>query len=169
MKKHNFSAGPSILPQYTFEQCSKAVLELDDEQLSLLEISHRSPKFISILEEAKSLFVELLDIPQNYEVLFLQGGASMQFCMVPYNLLKSKAAYLDTGTWAEKAIKESKLFGETTIAASSKDTKYSYIPKELEIPADADYLHITTNNTIYGTQIHHEIESSIPIVADMSS
>ena len=169
MKKHNFSAGPSILPKYTLEECAKAIQELGNTGLSILEISHRSNEFIAILEETEALFRELLEIPSNYDVLFLQGGASLQFYMVPLNLLRSKALYLETGVWAEKAIQEAQKIGKTEIVASSKDKNFSYIPHLFNIDTEADYLHITTNNTIYGTQIHHNIKSPIPIVADMSS
>ncbi len=137
--------------------------------LSVMEISHRSKEFMAIMDETQQLFVELLDIPSGYSVLLLQGGASMQFCMVPYNLLRTKAAYLDTGSWANKAIKEAKLFGEVDVVASSKDTTYSYIPRDYTIPGDADYFHITTNNTIYGTEIKEDMDVPVNLVADMSS
>lgn len=169
MKIHNFSAGPSILSPYTIEKTASGVSNLDNSGLSVMEISHRSKEFMAIMDETQQLFVELLDIPQGYSVLFLQGGASMQFCMVPYNILQDKAAYLDTGSWANKAIKEAKLFGEVDVVASSKDTTYSYIPREYSIPADADYFHITTNNTIYGTEIKEDMDIPVPLVADMSS
>ncbi len=169
MKKHNFNAGPSILPQFTIENTAKAVLDLDGIGLSLMEISHRSKEFVAISTEAEELFKELLNIPDGYKVLFLGGGASTQFCMVPFNLLKTKAAYLNTGAWANKAQKEAKYFGEVVEVASSKDANYTYIPKDYTIPADAQYFHITTNNTIYGTEIRTELDSPIPLVADMSS
>jgi len=169
MKKHNFYAGPSILPQYTIDNTAKALINFADTGLSLMEISHRSKQFIAVVAEAQALFKELLQIPDGYSVLFLGGGASLQFCMVPYNLLAHKAAYLNTGVWAQKAIKEAKWFGQVDIAASSEDKKHTYIPRGFNIPTDADYLHITTNNTIYGTEILHQIESPIPLVADMSS
>jgi phosphoserine aminotransferase len=169
MKKHNFNAGPSILPRIAIENSAKAILDLNGSGLSLLEISHRSKDFQAIIDEAVSLFKELLNIPANYQVLFLGGGASLQFCMVPYNLLKNKAAYLETGVWAKKAIKEAKLFGQVDIVASSSDKNFTYIPKNYSIPADADYFHITTNNTIYGSELHKDIDSPIPLVADMSS
>lgn len=169
MKKHNFSAGPSILSDYTIKKTSEAILDFEGIGLSIMEISHRSKEFIAVMERAQQLFKELLEIPDGYSVLFLQGGASMQFCMVPYNLLANKAAYLDTGAWAAKAIKEAKLFGEVDVVASSKEAIYSYIPKDYKIPADADYFHITTNNTIYGTEIKKDIEAGVPLVADMSS
>ena len=169
MKKHNFSAGPSILPDYTIKECSKAVNELNNIGLSLLEISHRSADFQAVVDEAQSLIKELLNVPEGYEVLFLQGGASTQFCMIPFNLLETKAAYIDTGAWANKAIKEAKLFGDVEVLGSSKETTYNYIPKDYQVPADVDYFHITTNNTIYGTEIHEDYDVNVPLVADMSS
>lgn len=169
MKKLNFYAGPSILSEYTIKNTANAVLDFNGSGLSILEISHRSKEFQAVIDEANALTKELLDIPSGYEVLFLGGGASMQFCMVPFNLLNKKAAYIDTGVWAAKAIKEAKLFGEVDVIASSKDANYTFIPKEYNIPADADYLHITTNNTIYGTELRKDIDSPIPLVADMSS
>jgi phosphoserine aminotransferase len=169
MKKHNFYAGPSILSPYAIENTAKGILELEGTGLSVMEISHRSKDFMAIMDEARKLFVELLDIPEGYSVLFLQGGASLQFCMVPYNLLEKKAAYLDTGSWANKAIKEAKFFGEVDVVASSKETVYNYIPDNYTVPSDADYFHITTNNTIYGTEIKEDMDVNIPLVADMSS
>ena len=169
MKKHNFYAGPSILPPYTIENTAKAVLELDGTELSIMEISHRSKEFIAVIEEAHDLFMELLNIPDGYSVLFLGGGASTQFAMVPINLFIKKAAYLNTGSWASKAIKEAKLFGEVDVVASSEDKNFTYIPKGYQIPEDADYFHITTNNTIFGTEIREDIDSPVPLVADMSS
>jgi len=169
MKKHNFNAGPSILPRIAVENSAKAILELEGVGMGIMEISHRSKEFQAIIDETVALFKELLKIPEGYHVLFLGGGASMQFCMVPFNLLKEKAAYLETGVWAQKAIKEAKLFGEVNIIASSADKNFSYIPKGFTIPADADYFHITTNNTIYGTEIHEDFTSPVPMVADMSS
>ncbi len=169
MKKHNFYAGPSILSKYTIEETAKGVLDLDGIGLSVMEISHRSKEFDAIIKEAQQLFKDLLQIPEGCHVLFLQGGASLQFCMVPYNLLQNKAAYLDTGSWASKAVKEGKFFGEVEVVASSKDRNYSYIPKEWQVPGDADYFHITTNNTIYGTEIKEDLDVSVPVVADMSS
>ena len=169
MKKHNFSAGPSILSPYTIKNTAEGILDLDNTGLSVMEISHRSKEFMAIMDETQQLFVELLDIPSGYSVLLLQGGASMQFCMVPYNMLKNKAAYLDTGSWANKAVKEAKLFGEVDVVASSKATTYSYIPRDYAIPEDADYFHITTNNTIYGTEIKEDMDSPVNLVADMSS
>lgn len=169
MKKLNFYAGPSILSEFTIKNTANAVLDFNGSGLSILEISHRSKEFQAVIDEANALTKELLDIPSGYEVLFLGGGASMQFCMVPFNLLNKKVAYIDTGVWAAKAIKEAKLFGEVDVIASSKDANYTFIPKEYNIPADADYLHITTNNTIYGTELRKDIDSPIPLVADMSS
>lgn len=169
MKKYNFNAGPSILPREVIEETAKAVLDLNGIGLSLLEISHRSKDFQAVIDEAIALFKELLEIPEGYSVLFLGGGASMQFCMVPYNFLEKKAAYLNTGTWANKAMKEAKNFGDVVEVASSKDKIYSYIPKDYVIPTDADYFHITTNNTIYGTEIRKDIDSPVPLIADMSS
>lgn len=169
MKKHNFNAGPSILPRVAIENTAKAVLDLDGIGLSLIEISHRSKEFQAIIDEAMALMTELLGIPEGYKILFLGGGASMQFCMVPFNLLNKKAAYLETGVWAKKANKEAKLFGEVEIVASSADKNFNYIPKNFNIPADADYFHITTNNTIYGTEIKVDYDSPVTLVADMSS
>ena len=169
MKKHNFYAGPSILPAYTIENTARGILDLDGIGLSVMEISHRSKEFMAIMEEAQSLIRELLEVPQGYHVLFLGGGASMQFCMVPYNLMQKKAAYLNTGSWASKALKEAALFGEAIEVASSKDRNFSYIPKGYELPADADYFHITTNNTIYGTEIREDLDVPMTLVADMSS
>ena len=169
MKKHNFYAGPSILPAYTIENTAKGILDLDGIGLSVMEISHRSKDFMAIMEEAQALIKELLEVPQVYHVLFLGGGASMQFCMVPYNLLQKKAAYLNTGSWASKALKEATFFGEAIEVASSKDKNFSYIPKNYELPADADYFHITTNNTIYGTEIKEDLDVPMTLVADMSS
>ena len=169
MKKHNFYAGPSILSEYTLNNTAAAIKDFAGTGLSILEISHRSKEFTAVIEEAAQLFKELLDVPAGYEVLFLGGGASMQFCMVPFNLLKSKAAYLDTGTWSSKAIKEAKLFGEVDVVASSKEANYTYIPKDYTVPADVDYFHITTNNTIYGTEIRKDPDVNVRLVADMSS
>ena len=169
MKKHNFNAGPSILPQETIENSAKAVLNLNGIGLSLLEISHRTPDFEAVNNEAESLFRELLNVPENYKIIFLGGGASTQFCYIPYNLLEKKAGYINTGVWSKKAIKEAKIFGETVVVASSEDTNFNYIPKGYTIPADLDYLHITTNNTIYGTEFHTDIDCPVNLVADMSS
>jgi phosphoserine aminotransferase len=172
MKKHNFSAGPSILPQEVFKEASQAVLDFNNSGLSILEISHRSKDFVAVMEEARSLALELLGLQgKGYQALFLSGGASMEFLRVPYNLLKQggKAAYLDTGTWAAGAIKEAKAFGETIVVASSKQDNYTYIPKNYTIPADADYFHCTSNNTIFGTQMQSFPETVVPLVCDMSS
>lgn len=169
MKKHNFNAGPSVLPQMTIENTAKAILDFNGTGLSLMEVSHRSKDFQPVMDEAEELFAELLDIPKGYKVLFLGGGASLQFSMLPYNFLEKKAAYLNTGTWANKAMKEAKLFGEAIELATSKPANYNYIPKDYTIPTDADYFHITTNNTIFGTEIRSDIDSPIPLMADMSS
>ena len=169
MKKHNFYAGPSILSQFTIENTAKAVLDFNGSGLSILEISHRSKEFIAVNQEAMSLFKELLDIPTGYTVLFLQGGASMQFAQVPLNFLNKKAAFLDTGVWASKAIQEAKMIGEVEVVSSSKDKNYSYIPTGWKVPSDADYFHITTNNTIYGTELKTDPDVSIPLIADASS
>jgi phosphoserine aminotransferase len=169
MKKHNFYAGPSILPQYTIENTAAAIKEFAGMGLSLMEISHRSKQFVAVMEDAQSLFKELLHIPDGYSVIFVGGGASTQFAMVPFNLMKSKAAYLNTGAWSKKAIKEAQGFGEVIVVGSSEDKNFSYIPKGYTIPEDADYFHITTNNTIYGTEIKEDIESPVPLIADMSS
>ncbi len=169
MKKHNFYAGPSILSEYTIKNTADAVLNFADMGLSLLEISHRSKQFTAVIEEASALVKELLEVPEGYTVLWLGGGASMQFCMVPYNLLNKKAAYLETGTWASNAVKEARLFGEVDVVASSKDANFSYMTSDFVIPADADYFHYTSNNTIYGTEIRKDPDSPVPMVADMSS
>lgn len=169
MKKYNFGAGPSILPQEVMKATSDACVEFQGMGLSLMEISHRTKEFQAVMDEAQALFKELLNIPEEYSVLFLGGGASLEFCMVPYNLLNKKAAYLNTGVWAKKALKEAKLFGEVVEVASSADANYTFIPKGYTIPADADYFHITTNNTIYGTELHEDLDSPVPLVADMSS
>lgn len=169
MKKHNFNAGPSILPRVAIENTAKAILDFNGIGMSILEISHRSKDFQAVIDEAVSLFKEIMNIPEGYHVLFLGGGASLQFCMVPYNMLNKKAAYLETGVWAKKANKEAKLFGEVNIVASSADKNFSYIPKDFQVPADADYFHITTNNTIYGTEIRYDMDSPVNLVADMSS
>ncbi len=170
MKKHNFSAGPSVLPASVMKKASEAVIELDNMGLSLIEISHRSKEFIAIMERARDLALELTGLKEKgYKALFLQGGASMQFLMVAQNLLKSKAGYINTGTWTNKAIKEAKYFGEVVEVASSKDTNFNYIPKGYNISTDLDYLHIATNNTVVGTQFHQIPDSPVPIVADMSS
>ena len=169
MKKHNFNAGPSILPREVIEDTAKAILDFNGSGLSLMEISHRAKDFQPVVDEAEALFKELLNIPEGYSVLFLGGGASMEFCMVPYNFLEKKAAYLNTGVWAKKAMKEAKGFGEVVEVASSAEATYTYIPKDYTIPTDADYFHITTNNTIYGTELKEDLNSPVPMVADMSS
>ena len=169
--KHNFSAGPCILPQEVFQEASASLINFNKLDLSLIEISHRSSDFVAVMEEACSLVKELLNVPNGYSVLFLQGGASMQFLMVAYNLMKKngKAAYLDTGTWSSKAIKEAKLFGDVDVVASSKEDNYNHIPKGFQIPMDANYFHCTSNNTIFGTQIADFPSCQIPMVCDMSS
>ncbi len=170
MKKHNFSAGPCILPQEVFKEASKAILDYNDSGLSIIEISHRSKDFVDVMEEARSLALELLGLEgKGYKALFLQGGASTQFLMAAYNLLESKAGYINTGSWSDKAIKEAKFFGEVVEIASSKDANYNYIPKGYEVPVDLDYIHCTSNNTIFGTQIKDFPISNSPLVCDMSS
>ncbi|MBN2174056.1 MAG: 3-phosphoserine/phosphohydroxythreonine transaminase [Bacteroidales bacterium] len=169
MKKHNFYAGPSILPEFTIKNTAQSVIDFNGTGLSVMEISHRSKEFVAVMDEAQALFKELLNIPDGYSVVFLGGGASLQFAMVPFNLLNKKAAYLNTGEWATKAIKEARLFGEVNVVASSEDKNFSYIPKNYSIPKDSDYFHITTNNTIYGTEIRTDMDSPVPLVADMSS
>jgi len=170
MKKHNFSAGPCVLPQEVFGKASEAILDLDQSGLSILEISHRSKAFADILEEARALTLELLGLKnKGYQALFLQGGASLQFYMSAVNMLEKKGAYLDTGSWSSKAIKEAKLLGEVDVLASSSDKNYNYIPKDYKISNDADYFHCTSNNTIFGTQIKNFPASDIPVICDMSS
>lgn len=170
MKKHNFSAGPCVLPQEVLSKASQAVLELDNSGLSLIEISHRSAAFVEIMEKARNLALELLGLEgKGYKALFLQGGASLEFLMVAYNLLEQKAGYLNTGTWSAKAIKEAALFGEIVEVGSSKDENYNYIPKEYAVPSGLDYLHLTSNNTIFGTQIKKFPKTDVPLVCDMSS
>ncbi|MBI1668886.1 3-phosphoserine/phosphohydroxythreonine transaminase [Capnocytophaga periodontitidis] len=169
MKKHNFSAGPSILAPEVFQKASQALLDFEGTGLSVVEISHRSPEFVRVIERARALALEIAGLDNSYTTLFLQGGASIQFLMVPYNLLETKAAYIDTGTWANKAQKEAALFGNAEVIASSKADGYKYIPKNVTVPTDANYLHITTNNTIYGTEFHSLPQTDIPLVADMSS
>jgi len=169
MKKHNFYAGPSILPKYTIKNTADAIIDFAGTGLSLMEISHRSKEFVAVMDEATALFKELLKIPEGYSVIFLGGGASTQFAMVPFNIMNKKAAYLNTGAWAKKAIKEAKKMGEVDVVASSEDKNFNYIPKDYKIPEDADYFHITTNNTIYGTEIKEDFDCNIPLVADMSS
>lgn len=172
MKKHNFSAGPSILPQEVFEKAAQAVLDFNNSGLSILEISHRSKDFVAVMEEARALVLELLGLEgKGYQVLFLSGGASLEFLRVPYNLMKmhGKAAYLDTGTWAAGAIKEARQFGDTMVIGSSKVDNYTYIPTDYTVPTDVDYFHCTSNNTIFGTQMHSFPQVSVPVVCDMSS
>ena len=170
MKKHNFSAGPAILPQEVIEGAAKAVIELDNIGLSLIEISHRSNEFKAIMEEACFLSLKLLGLEgKGYKAMFLQGGASLQFIMTAYNLLENKAGYINSGTWSTKAIKEAKMLGEVIEVASSKDANFNYIPKGFEVPKDLDYLHLTTNNTIFGTQYKILPDTEVPLVADMSS
>ena len=169
MKKYNFNAGPSMLPREVIENTAKQILDFNGSGLSLMEISHRAKDFQPVVDEAVALIKELLDIPEGYSVIFLGGGDSLQFMQIPANFLIKKAAYLNTGTWAKKALKEAKLFGETVEVASSADANYSFIPKDYQIPADADYFHFTTNNTIYGTEIRKDPDSPVPLIADMSS
>ena len=169
MKKYNFNAGPSMLPREVIEATADACLDFEGSGLSLMEISHRAKNFQPVVDQAVELVKELLDLPAGYSVVFLAGGASTEFCRVPYNFLEKKAAYLNTGTWAKKAMKEAKLFGEVVEVASSAEDNYTYIPKNFTIPADADYLHITTNNTIFGTEMRYDLDSPVPLIADMSS
>ena len=169
MKKYNFNAGPSMLPREVIEATADACLDFEGSGLSLMEISHRAKNFQPVVDKAVELVKELLDLPAGYSVVFLAGGASTEFCRVPYNFLEKKAAYLNTGTWAKKAMKEAKLFGEVVEVASSAEDNYTYIPKNFTIPADADYLHITTNNTIFGTEMRYDLDSPVPLIADMSS
>ena len=170
MKKHNFSAGPCILPTSVLEQASAAILNFNNDNLSLIEISHRSKPFVDVMEKARKLALELLGLEnKGYQALYLQGGASLQFLMVAYNLLEKKAAYLDTGTWANNAIKEAKNFGQVVEVASSKGLNYSYIPKKYIVPTDVDYFHVTSNNTIFGTQMKEFPETNVSLICDMSS
>ena len=159
MKKYNFNAGPSMLPREVIEATAAACLDFEGSGLSLMEISHRAKNFQPVVDKAVDLVKELLDVPEGYAVIFLAGGASTEFCRVPYNFLEKKAAYLNTGTWAKKAMKEAKLFGEVVEVASSADDNYTYIPKNFTIPADADYLHVTSNNTIFGTEMRYDLDS----------
>ncbi len=168
MKKHNFSAGPSILPDFTIDETAKAIYDFAGTGLSLMTVSHRDKEFEKVMADTQQLFKELLDVPAGYSVLFLGGGASLQFAMVPMNLMSRRAFYLNTGVWATKALKEAKLFGEV-VEVSSKDKNFNYVPKGYVVPKDVDYMHITTNNTIYGTEIRYDIDSPVPLVADMSS
>ena len=169
MKKHNFNAGPCVLPKQAIESAIEAIRDFDNTGIGILEISHRTPGWERVMAETEQLWRDLLNIPDDYAVLFLGGGASTQFFEVPANLMKKKAAYLQTGVWAKKGAKEAKFYGEVEIVASSEDKNYTYIPKGYKIPTDADYFHITTNNTIYGTEIHEDIDSPVTLVADMSS
>lgn len=168
MRKHIFNAGPCKLSDRTLENTAKAILEFNNSGQSIMEVSHRGKDFQAVMDNTVELMREILEIPENYSVLFLGGGASMQFCMIPYNFLKTKAFYLDTGTWSTAAIKEAKLWGEV-IELSSKDKGFTFIPKNLNVPADVDYVHITTNNTIRGTEIHEDWTFDAPLIADMSS
>ncbi|MBR4853979.1 MAG: 3-phosphoserine/phosphohydroxythreonine transaminase [Alistipes sp.] len=169
MKKYNFNAGPSILPDVVLEAAAKAIIDFDGTGLSLLSISHRTPEFEAVLAESYALFRELLNIPDNYQIYFVGGGASTQFFHIPANFLGKKAGYVNTGVWTKKAIKEAKYYGEVQIVASSEDKNFSYIPKDFEIPSDLDYLYICANNTIYGTEYKSDIDSPVPLIADMSS
>ena len=167
--KHNFNAGPCVLPKQAIESAINAIRDFDNTGIGILEISHRTPGWERIMAETEQLWRDLLNIPDNYAVIFLGGGASTQFFEVPANFLNKKAAYLQTGVWAKKAVKEAKLYGEVEVVASSEDKNYTYIPKGYKIPADADYFHITTNNTIYGTEIHEDLDCPVNLIADMSS
>ena len=169
MKKHNFYAGPSILPQYTIDKTIEGIRDFAGSGLSVLEISHRSKEFIACMNDTVALVKELLEVPAGYHVIFLGGGASLQFAMVPMNMMVKKSAYLNTGEWANKALKEAKLLGDAVEVASSKDKNYNYIPKKYTVPQDADYFHVTTNNTIFGTELKKDPDVTIPLVADMSS
>jgi phosphoserine aminotransferase len=169
MKKYNFNPGPSILPAITVENTSKAILNFEGTGFSLMEVSHRGKEFEAVVNQSVALMKELLNIPDGYSVIFLGGGASLQFAMIPMNFLNTKAAYVDSGTWANKAIKDAKMVGEVMVVASSKDKNYSFYPKNYTIPTDVDYFHITTNNTIFGTEIHTDITSPVPLIADASS
>lgn len=169
MKKHNFNPGPAILPEVAINETIAAMKDFAGTGLSILEVSHRSKEFEALVNETVGLFKEVMNIPEGYAVILVGGGASTQFFHVPYNLLEKKAAYLVTGEWATRAYKEAKLFGEVEVVASSEDKKFTYIPKGYSIPADADYFHITTNNTIFGTEILYDMDSPVPLVADMSS
>lgn len=170
-KPHNFSAGPGILPEEVLKQASDACINFDNLNLSLLEISHRSKNYEKVIDESHAIIKELFEVGDDYDVMYLGGGASLQFAMVPYNLLTDKgyAAYVNTGVWASKAIKEAKIVGNTKVIASSEDKNFNYIPKGYDIPTDADYLHITSNNTIFGTQLKEFPKTNIPLVCDMSS
>ena len=169
MKKYNFGAGPCILPREVIEKTASAILDFNGIGLSLSEISHRSKDFQPVMDEAMALVKEVLNVPEGYSVLFLGGGASLEFCMIPFNFLVKKAGYLNTGVWAKKAMKEAKLFGEVVEVASSADDNYTYLPKNFDVPTDLDYLHITTNNTIYGTEYHKDLDVPVRMIGDMSS
>jgi phosphoserine aminotransferase len=169
MKKHNFYAGPSILPQYTLDKTIEGIKDFAGSGLSILEISHRSKEFIACMNDSIALVKELLEVPSGYQVIFIGGGASMQFAMVPMNMMEKKSAYLVTGEWASKAFKEARLFGEAVEVASSKDKNFNYIPKNYIVPSDVDYFHVTTNNTIFGTELKKDPDVKVPLIADMSS
>ena len=169
MKKYNFGAGPCILPREVIEKTASAILDFNGIGLSIAEISHRSKDFQPVMDEAIALVKEVLNVPEGYSVLFLGGGASLEFCMIPFNFLVKKAGYLNTGVWAKKAMKEAKLFGEVVEVASSADENFTYIPKNFEVPTDLDYLHVTTNNTIYGTELHKDLDVPVRMIGDMSS
>lgn len=169
MKKHNFSAGPSILPDVAYQNAAKAILDFNGTGLSILSISHRTKDFEDVLNSAQSLMRELLNIPENYHIYFVGGGASTQFFHIPANFLGKKAGYVNTGVWTKKAIKEAKLYGEVEVVATSEDRNFCYIPKGFDIPSDIDYLYICTNNTIYGTEYFEDLDSPVPLIADMSS
>ena len=169
MKKHNFSAGPSILPDVAYQNAAKAIIDFNGTGLSILSISHRTKEFEEVLDSAQKLMRELLSIPENYHIYFVGGGASTQFFHIPANFLGKKAGYVNTGVWTKKAIKEAKLYGEVEIVATSEDRNFCYIPKGFEIPSDLDYLYICTNNTIYGTEYKVDLDSPVPLIADMSS
>jgi len=169
MKKHNFFAGPSILPQYTLDKTIEGIRDFAGSGLSVLEISHRSKEFVACMNDTIALVKELLEVPESYKVIFLGGGASLQFTMLPMNMMNTKSAYLNTGEWAGKALKEARFYGEAVEVASSKDKLFNYIPKNYVVPADVDYFHVTTNNTIYGTELKKDPDVSVPLVADMSS
>ena len=169
MKKHNFNAGPSVLADEVIEKAAQAVLDFNGSGLSILSISHRTKDFDAVMAEADALFRELLHIPDNYKIIYLGGGASTYFYQIPANFLGKKAGYVNTGVWSKKAIKEAKRYGEVEVLATSEDRNFTYIPKGFAIPEDLDYLHITSNNTIYGTEYHEDLSSPVPLIADMSS
>lgn len=169
MKKYNFNAGPCMLPREVIENTANQILDFNGSGLSLAEISHRAKDFQPVVDETVALVKEVLDVPEGYSVIFLGGGASLQFCMAPMNFLKKKAGYVNTGVWAKKAMKEAKLFGEVVEVASSAADNFTYIPKNYNIPTDIDYLHITSNNTIYGTEMHKDLDSPVRMIGDMSS